>query len=102
MKLYGDLYCKNDSLHAGTIVTVVDQYEKTIFHGTFDELDKDYWGNEDHVKVMFAQWVTWHATVAEYHIVSVSTTAPDDVCAAPLTDGVYISELYVKVNDDQP
>lgn len=100
MKLYDDLYCKNDSLHGGTRVTIVNQHEETIFHGTFDELDKDYWGNEDPIKVMFAQWVTWHATVCEYHIVSVSTTTPDDVCAVPLTDGVYISELYVKVNDE--
>lgn len=98
MKFF-DLYCKNDSLHAGTIVTIVDQHEKPIFHGTFDELDLDFVGNVVRpVKNTIAQWATWYATVSEYHIVSVSTTAPDDVCAVPLTNGVHISELYVKVN----
>lgn len=100
MKLYDDLYYKNDSLHGGTIVTIVDQYERPIFHGTFDELDLDFVGNmTSPVKNVIAQWVSWHATVSEYHIVSVSTTAPDDACAVPLMNGIYISELYVKVHD---
>lgn len=100
MKLYDDLYCKNDSMHGATIVTVVDQYERTIFRGTFDDLDVEYWGDENPVNVKIAQWATRYATVSDYYIVSVSTTAPDDACAVPLTNGgVYISELYVKVHD---
>ena len=99
MNFYSDLYCKNDSLHGATTVTIVDQYERPIFHGTFDELDMDYWGGENPDKVEIAQWATRYATVSEYHIVSISTTAPDDACAVPLTNGVYISELYVKVSD---
>ena len=98
MKLYDDLYCKNDSMHEGTKVTLVDRYEKPIFRGTMDELTNV--GNmENPVKNVIAQWAILHATVWEYHIVSVSTNAPDDACAIPLTNGIYISELYVKVND---
>lgn len=100
MKFYSDLYCKNDSMHGGTIVTLTDRYERTIFHGTMDELDLDFVGNvSDTAKTVIAQWATWYATVYEYHIVSASTTAPIDVCAVPLTAGLYISELYVKVSE---
>lgn len=100
MKFYSDLYCKNDSMHGYTKVTLVDRHERTIFRGTMDELDLDFVGNvADPVKNVIAHWATWYATVWEYHIVSVSTTAPSDVCAVPLTNGIYISELYVKVSD---
>ena len=98
MNFYSDLYCKNDSMHGGTKITLVDRYERAIFRGTMDELGNA--GNmENPVKNVIARWVVLYATVWEYHIVSVSTTAPDDACAVPLTNGVYISELYVKVND---
>lgn len=100
MKFYSDLYCKNESMHGCTKVTLVDRYERPIFCGTMDELHMGHAGAmEDPVKNVIAKWVTLHATVWEYHIVSVSTTAPDDACAVPLTNGIYISELYVKVND---
>lgn len=99
MKFYEDLYCKNNSLHGATIVTIVDQYERPIFHGTFDEFDIDHLGDENPVKCAVARWAVLYATVWEYHIVSVSTNAPDDACAVPLTNGIYISELYVKVHD---
>lgn len=100
MKFYSDLYCKNDSMHACTMVTLVDRYERTIFHGTMDELDLDFVGNvTDPAKTVIAQWATWYATVCEWHIVSASTTAPIDACAVPLTVGLYISELYVKVSE---
>jgi len=99
MKFYGDLYCKNDSIHGGTIVTIVDNNERPIFRGTMDELDLDYVGNvKNPGRTVIAQWATCFATVYEYHIVSVSVTAPTDVCAVPLTAGLYISELYVKVS----
>lgn len=98
MNFYSDLYCKNDSMHGGTKVTLVDKYERPIFRGTMDEL-----GNVDNmvspVKNVIAKWMVLHATVWEYHIVSVSTTAPDDACEVPLTNGIYISDLYVKVQD---
>lgn len=100
MNFYSDLYCKNDSMHGYTKVTLVDRYERPIFRGTMDELDLDFVGNMTNpVKNVIAQWVTRYATVWEYHVVSVSTTAPDDACAVLLTNGIYISELYVKVND---
>lgn len=100
MKFYSDLYCKNDSMHGATMVTLVDSYERHIFHGTMDELDLDFVGDvTDPTKTVIAQWLTWYATVCEYHIVSASTTAPSDVCAVPLTSGLYISELYVKVSE---
>ena len=99
MKFYGDLYCRNDSMHGCTMVTLVDKYERTLFHGTMDELDLDFVGNvSDTAKTVIAQWATWYATVYDWHIVSASTTAPTDACAAPLTGGLYISELYVKVS----
>lgn len=98
MKFYSDLYCKNESMHGCTKVTLVDRYERPIFRGTMDELDNV--GNmESPVKNVIAKWAVLYATVWEYHIVSVSTNAPDDACAVPLTNGIYISELYVKVND---
>lgn len=100
MKFYSDLYCKNDSMHGCTMVTLVDRYERAIYHGTMDELDLDFVGNvSDPAKTVIAQWATWYATVYDYHIVSVSTTAPIDACAVPLTAGLYISELYVKVSE---
>lgn len=99
MKFYSDLYCKNNSMHGCTMVTLVDRYERLIFRGTMDELNSDFVGNvSDTAKTVIAQWATWYATVCEYHIVSVSTTAPIDACAVPLTTGLYISELYVKVS----
>lgn len=99
MKFYGDLYCRNDSIHGGTIVTIVDNNEQPIYHGSIDDLDLDYVGNvKNPAKTVIAQWATWYATVYDYHIVSVSATAPDNVCAVPLTSGLYISELYVKVS----
>lgn len=100
MKFYSDLYCKNDSMHGCTTVTLVDRYERTIFHGTMDELDLDFVGNVSNpAKTVIAQWATWYATVCEWHIVSASTTAPIDACAVPLTVGLYVSELYVKVSE---
>lgn len=100
MIFFSDLYCKNNSMHGHTKLTLVDRYERPIFRGTIDELGMDYVGSmTSPVKNVIAQWVTWYATVWEYHIVSISTTAPDDACAVPLTNGVYIAELYVKVND---
>lgn len=100
MKFYSDLYCTNDSMHGCTKVTLVDRYERPIFCGTLDELDMDYVGNMTNpIKNVIAHWAICHATVWECHIVSVSTTAPVDACAVPLTNGVYISELHVKVND---
>ena len=100
MKFYGDLYCKNDSMHGCTMVTLVDRYERPIFRGTMDELDLDFVGNvSDTAKTVIAQWATWYATVCEWHIVSASTTAPIDACAVPLTTGLYISELHVKVSE---
>lgn len=100
MKFYGDLYCRNDSMHGCTMVTLVDRYERPIFRGTMDELDLDFVGNEKHpAKNVIAQWATWYATVYEYHIVSVSATALDNACAIPLTGGLYISEIYVKVSN---
>ena len=100
MKFYSDLYCKNNSMHGCTMVTLVDRYERLIFRGTMDELNSDFVGNvADPAKTVIAQWATWYATVCEYHIVSVSTTAPIDACAVPLTTGLYISELYVKVSE---
>lgn len=97
MKFYSDLYCKNDSMHGYTKVTLVDRHERPIFRGTMDELV--FVGNVTNpVKNIIAYWVTGYATVIEYHIVSVSTTAPSDACAVPLTDGLYISEMYVKVS----
>lgn len=100
MKFYSDLYCKNNSMHGCTMVTLVDRYERTIFHGTMDELDLDFVGNvTDPAKTVIAQWATWYATVCDWHIVSASTTAPIDACAVPLTVGLYISELYVKVSE---
>ena len=99
MKFYGDLYCRNDSMHGCTMVTLVDNNERPIFHGTMDELDLDFEGNvKNPAKNVIAQWATWYATVYEYHIVSVSATALTSVCAVPLTGGLYISELYVKVS----
>lgn len=99
MKLYDDLYCKNDSLHGHTKVTIVDQYERPIFRGTFDEFSIDHLDDENLVKCAVAHWAVWYATVSRYHIVSVSTTAPDDTRTVSLTNGVYISELYVKVDN---
>ena len=100
MNFYSDLYCKNDSMHGCTKVTLVDRYERPIFRGTMDELDLDFVGDvASRVKNVIAQWLTWYATVWEYRVVSVSTTAPDDACAVPLTNGVCISELYVKVGN---
>lgn len=100
MKFYSDLYCKNDSMHGCTKVTLVDRYERAIYCGTMDELDMGHAGDmANPVKNVIAKWAVLYATVWEYHIVSVSAAAPDDACAVPLTNGIYISELYVKVND---
>ncbi len=100
MNFYSDLYCKNDSMHGCTKVTLVDRYERPIFRGTMDELDLDFVGDvASRVKNVIAQWLTWYATVLEYRVVSVSTTAPSGVCAVPLTDGLYISEVFVKVGN---
>lgn len=99
MKFYGDLYCRNDSMHGCTMVTLVDRYERPIYYGTMDELDLDFVGNvKNPAKTVIAQWATWYATVCDYRIISVSATAPDNACAAPLTSGLYISEMYVKVS----
>lgn len=100
MKFYSDLYFKNDSMHGCTKVTLVDIHERPVYRGTMDELDLDFVGNvTNRVKNVIAQWLTWYATVWEYHIVSVSTTAPSGACAVALTDGLYISEVYVKVGN---